>query len=203
MEKRELAAHESLDLHEIINFKTLCVAKSKLMQGLVFDQDLKTLMEKDVQQASQNLADLQAVYERATFQHVFDDDVFHSLIRYGLHAVIPPVLVFIRCAVKHPFSVRFNRKQIHVSDHEGIFRRELVQFILFAQIMRVKPLFADHQVCNFLMHRDSLHELFAQQSSYIWRGGFCQSDGGISDAFFCAYEKIHCECHICEFRDVQ
>ncbi|AGF28844.1 MULTISPECIES: hypothetical protein [Bacillus amyloliquefaciens group] len=68
MEKRELAAHESLDLHEIINFKTLCVAKSKLMQGLVFDQDLKTLMEKDVQQASQNLADLQAVYERATFQ---------------------------------------------------------------------------------------------------------------------------------------
>ncbi len=46
MDKRELAAHESLDLHEIINFKTLCVAKSKLMQGLVFDQDLKTLMEK-------------------------------------------------------------------------------------------------------------------------------------------------------------
>lgn len=68
MDKRELAAHESLDLHEIINFKTLCVAKSKLMQGLVFDQDLKTLMEKDVQQASQDLADLQAVYERATFQ---------------------------------------------------------------------------------------------------------------------------------------
>ncbi|OCB92503.1 Spore coat protein F-like protein YraG [Bacillus amyloliquefaciens] len=68
MDKRELAAHESLDLHEIINFKTLCVAKSKLMQGLVFDQDLKTLMEKDVQQASQDLADLQAVYERAPFQ---------------------------------------------------------------------------------------------------------------------------------------
>ncbi|MDL0428104.1 spore gernimation protein GerQ [Bacillus sp. 4A_MP3] len=68
MDKRELAAHESLDLHEIINFKTLCVAKSKLMQGLVFDQDLKTLMEKDVQQASQDLADLQAVYERAMFQ---------------------------------------------------------------------------------------------------------------------------------------
>lgn len=68
MDKRELAAHESLDLHEIINFKTLCVAKSKLMQGLVFDQDLKTLMEKDVQQASQDLADLQKVYERAPFQ---------------------------------------------------------------------------------------------------------------------------------------
>jgi len=31
-----LAPHESIDLHEVLNFKTLCVAKSKLMQGMVF-----------------------------------------------------------------------------------------------------------------------------------------------------------------------
>ncbi|XYJ23023.1 spore gernimation protein GerQ [Bacillus velezensis] len=80
MEKRELAAHESLDLHEMINFKTLCVAKSKLMQGLVFDQDLKTLMEKDVQQASQDLADLQAVYERASFQAPVPQNLLTSII---------------------------------------------------------------------------------------------------------------------------
>lgn len=46
MESKKLALHESLDLHEVINFKTLCLAKSKLMQGLVFDQDLKDLMKK-------------------------------------------------------------------------------------------------------------------------------------------------------------
>ncbi|AMA53164.1 MULTISPECIES: hypothetical protein [Bacillus] len=68
MDHQTLAAHEAVDLHEIVNFKTLCVAKSKLMQGLVFDQDLKDLMQKDVQQSIQDLTDLQAVYERAPFQ---------------------------------------------------------------------------------------------------------------------------------------
>ncbi|MHC5561585.1 spore gernimation protein GerQ [Bacillus spizizenii] len=68
MDHQTLAAHEAVDLHEIVNFKTLCIAKSKLMQGLVFDKDLKDLMQKDVQQSIQDLTDLQAVYERAPFQ---------------------------------------------------------------------------------------------------------------------------------------
>ncbi|MEO2203587.1 spore gernimation protein GerQ [Paenibacillus pabuli] len=63
-----LAGHESLDLHEVINFKTLCLAKSKLMQGLVFDQDLKDLMQKDVIQSMQALQDLQAIYTKAPFE---------------------------------------------------------------------------------------------------------------------------------------
>ncbi|MCM3440455.1 spore gernimation protein GerQ [Metabacillus halosaccharovorans] len=68
MDPNTLSAHESLDLHEIINFKTLCVAKSKLMQGLVFDDDLKKLMQKDVDQSIQALTELQAIYQRAPFQ---------------------------------------------------------------------------------------------------------------------------------------
>lgn len=67
MNQNELAAHESLDIHEVLNFKTLCLAKSKLMQGLVFDQDLKALMQKDVQQSIQAIADLQAIYSKASF----------------------------------------------------------------------------------------------------------------------------------------
>ncbi|WEG13253.1 spore gernimation protein GerQ [Pullulanibacillus sp. KACC 23026] len=65
---QQLAAHEACDLHEIINFKTICLAHSKLIQGLVFDQDLKALMQKDVEQSIQALAELQAIYERAPFQ---------------------------------------------------------------------------------------------------------------------------------------
>jgi len=42
--QQSLALHESMELHEIINFKTICLAKSKMMHGLVFDQDLKALM---------------------------------------------------------------------------------------------------------------------------------------------------------------
>ncbi|MFE1243808.1 spore gernimation protein GerQ [Fictibacillus sp. NPDC058756] len=68
MDQQKLAAHESLDLHEAINFKTLCIAKSKLMQGLVFDDDLRNLMKKDVKQSIQDLTELQSLYERAPFQ---------------------------------------------------------------------------------------------------------------------------------------
>ena len=68
MDSQKLAPHESLDLHEVINFKTLCVAKSKLMQGLAFDQDLRKLMQKDVDQSIQALNELQAIYQRAPFE---------------------------------------------------------------------------------------------------------------------------------------
>jgi similar to spore coat protein len=68
LHKKKLAAHESLDLHEIINLKTLGLAKSKLMQGLVFDQDLKALMQKDVEQSIQALSELQEIYMRAPFE---------------------------------------------------------------------------------------------------------------------------------------
>ncbi|WP_248931170.1 spore gernimation protein GerQ [Paenibacillus hamazuiensis] len=64
---KPLAPHEALEIHEAINFKTLCLAKSKLMQGIVFDQELKDLMQKDVDQSIQALADLQALYQRAPF----------------------------------------------------------------------------------------------------------------------------------------
>lgn len=63
-----LAPHESLELHEFLNFKTLCLAKSKLMQGIVFDQELKELMQKDVEQTTQAIAEVQAIYARAPFQ---------------------------------------------------------------------------------------------------------------------------------------
>jgi similar to spore coat protein len=68
LNQQALAAHESLEIHEALNFKTLCLSKSKLMQGLVFDQELKALMQKDVEQSIQAIADLQAVYAKAPFQ---------------------------------------------------------------------------------------------------------------------------------------
>ena len=60
-----LAAHESLEIHEMINFKTLCLAKTKLMQGIVFDKDLKALMQKDVAQSIKALGELTALYQHA------------------------------------------------------------------------------------------------------------------------------------------
>lgn len=51
MFEKKLALHETLEFHEVINFKTVCLLKSKMMQGIVFDQDLKALLEKDVKQS--------------------------------------------------------------------------------------------------------------------------------------------------------
>ncbi|MGG0737648.1 spore coat protein [Niallia taxi] len=63
METSGLANHETLELHEMLNFKTTCVIKSKMMSGVVFDQELKALMEKDVQQSIQALEYLQNFYK--------------------------------------------------------------------------------------------------------------------------------------------
>ena len=63
MEKR-LAHHETMETHEILNFKTVCLLKSKLFQGIVFDNTLKSLMEKDVQQTLKDIAELQQYYTK-------------------------------------------------------------------------------------------------------------------------------------------
>lgn len=60
-----LAFHETIDTHEILNFKTICLVKSKLMQGICFDNDLKELMEKDVQQSIQAIKELKELYVQA------------------------------------------------------------------------------------------------------------------------------------------
>jgi similar to spore coat protein len=49
--QQKLALHETMEIHELLNLKTACLMKSKMLQGLVFDQELKALMEKDVQQS--------------------------------------------------------------------------------------------------------------------------------------------------------
>ncbi|NEN85458.1 spore coat protein [Paenibacillus elgii] len=62
MTQLTLAPHEMMEIHEMLNFKTICLAKSKMVQGLVFDQELKALMQKDVEQSIKALQDLQRLY---------------------------------------------------------------------------------------------------------------------------------------------
>lgn len=60
-----LALHETMETHEMINFKTVCILKSKLMQGVCFDNELKALMEKDVQQSKHALNELLRFYKQS------------------------------------------------------------------------------------------------------------------------------------------
>lgn len=64
----QLGAHEMMEVHELLNFKTICTAKAKAMDGLVTDKDLKTLMRQDLQQSLQALTDLQSLLARVRAQ---------------------------------------------------------------------------------------------------------------------------------------
>lgn len=65
MEKEGLAFHETMETHEVLNLKTICLMRSKLMQGLCFDNELKALMEKDVQQSIVAINELLELYKGA------------------------------------------------------------------------------------------------------------------------------------------
>lgn len=51
--------HETMEIHELLNLKTICITKSKMLQGIVFDQELKALLNKDLQQSVSSVKTLQ------------------------------------------------------------------------------------------------------------------------------------------------
>ena len=65
MEHDKLAPNETMQVHEMLNFKTICMSTSKMMEGVVFDQDLKALLERDVQQSIQSIQSLQKLLAKA------------------------------------------------------------------------------------------------------------------------------------------
>jgi similar to spore coat protein len=69
MEKEGLALHETMETHEILNLKTVCLLRSKLLQGICFDNDLKALMEKDVQQSIKDINELLGYYQQSQILH--------------------------------------------------------------------------------------------------------------------------------------
>lgn len=69
MNEDRLAYHETVDLHEVLNFKTVCLMKSKMMQGLVLNQELSALMEKDVQYNIAAITELKELYSKSQIVH--------------------------------------------------------------------------------------------------------------------------------------
>jgi len=57
---QSLGLHETVDTHELLTFKNLCVTKSALMSGLVKDNELKTLLENDAAIGQNHIQQLRA-----------------------------------------------------------------------------------------------------------------------------------------------
>ena len=60
------ALHEMLEVHEIAAFKTVCMTKSKTMQALVTDPELKQIFQQDATLSQQQLQELGGVLSKAT-----------------------------------------------------------------------------------------------------------------------------------------
>ncbi|EPZ43514.1 hypothetical protein [Alicyclobacillus acidoterrestris] len=59
MPQPPLTIHEAMEVHELLNFETICAMKAKGMEGLVTDRELKALMEQILQQSIQAIEKLQ------------------------------------------------------------------------------------------------------------------------------------------------
>ncbi|MET3288053.1 UNVERIFIED_CONTAM: hypothetical protein ABID98_000623 [Brevibacillus sp. OAP136] len=59
------AMHETLEVHELAAFKTVCLTKSKTMQALVSDPALKQIMMQDVETTTRQLQELGAILSNA------------------------------------------------------------------------------------------------------------------------------------------
>jgi similar to spore coat protein len=59
------ALHETLEVHEMAAFKTVCMTKSKTMQALVSDLELKEILQEDVELSTRQLQGLGALLNKA------------------------------------------------------------------------------------------------------------------------------------------
>jgi similar to spore coat protein len=59
MATQYMGIHESLDLHEILMFKNLCLTKSTAMSALVQDEELKQILSDDANKTTKQINRLQ------------------------------------------------------------------------------------------------------------------------------------------------
>ncbi|NRD76261.1 hypothetical protein HPT25_02020 [Bacillus sp. BRMEA1] len=54
-----LALHETLELHELLAFKNLCLTKAATMSGLAQDEELKAILLEDAAIGSGHIEEIQ------------------------------------------------------------------------------------------------------------------------------------------------
>jgi similar to spore coat protein len=64
MQQKGLAPHESIELHELLTFKNLCLTKAVTMSPLVSDCELKAILKQDVTTTQQHIKELKELMEQ-------------------------------------------------------------------------------------------------------------------------------------------
>lgn len=60
-----LGIHESLEVHELLTFKTHCAQKAKVLQGMTNNQELKSMLQQDIQKSQEHIRSLRSLVEQA------------------------------------------------------------------------------------------------------------------------------------------
>lgn len=68
MRMQNLAPHESIELHELLTFKNLCLTKSITMSPLISDQELKGILDQDAVTTQQHIRELKALLEKTSLK---------------------------------------------------------------------------------------------------------------------------------------
>lgn len=63
MEYRGIAPHETLELHEILNFKNVCLTKGITMSLLVSDSELKQILQQDKETTTRHIKEIKSLME--------------------------------------------------------------------------------------------------------------------------------------------
>ena len=64
----QMAAHETLELLEVMTFKNVCATKSKTMQPFVTDPQLKQILQTDVEKSVPAIQTLSGILQQAKIQ---------------------------------------------------------------------------------------------------------------------------------------
>jgi len=62
--KQTLAPHEMLEVLEVLTLKNVCLTKSKTMQALAQDEELKTILQADVKNSAKDIMELRDLLQR-------------------------------------------------------------------------------------------------------------------------------------------
>lgn len=65
MNKQDITPNELMQLHEILTFKNTCLTKSITMSPLISDDELKSILQKDVTQSQNDIEELRNLIEKS------------------------------------------------------------------------------------------------------------------------------------------
>ncbi|OMP66365.1 spore coat protein [Domibacillus epiphyticus] len=61
---KKLAMHETLEVHEVLLFKTSCITKSMAIADQVEDRKLKKMLQEDIKSSKKAIKDLRTNLEK-------------------------------------------------------------------------------------------------------------------------------------------